>query len=269
MSLELAVLIPVYQDQVGTVKSLRALRDALWPVEGTVILVDDGSDPALEIRPDDWAPLGITLIRLPTNQGIEAALNAGLEVALKAGVKYVARLDAGDSVHRERLAKQIAILDANPDVGIVASDVKFEDGDGHLLFRFIAPRSDQEVRRRMHIGSCLIHPAVMLRASVFGKIGKYSTDYPAAEDYELFFRFLAVSQAHCIPEALTRTTLGKRGISLTRRRQQLRSKLRIQIRYFDALELNSFVGLAMTLLLFIFPQSAVSRIKKIFGKSRI
>ncbi len=269
MSLELAVLIPVYQDQAGVVRSLEALRAAQWPVKGTVVLVDDGSNPALEIRPGDWAPLGITQVRLSVNQGIEAALNAGLEVALKEGVKYIARLDAGDTLHKERLAKQIAIMDADPAVGIVASDVNFEDEAGQFLFRFIAPLSDREVRRKMHIGSCLIHPAVMLRASLLREIGNYSKDYPAAEDYELFFRFLAASKAQCIPEPLTTTTLGKMGISLTRRRVQLKSKLRVQLRHFDALEVNSFVGIAMTLLLFVIPQAIVLSCKRMFGISRI
>ncbi len=269
MSLELAVLIPVYQDQAGVVRSLEALRAARWPVKGTVILVDDGSNPALEIRPGDWAPLSITQVRLSVNQGIEAALNAGLEVALKEGVKYIARLDAGDTLHKERLAKQIAIMDADPAVGIVASDVNYEDEDGHFLFRFIAPLSDREIRRKMHIGACLIHPAVMLRACHFKEIGNYSKDYPAAEDYELFFRFLAVCRAQCIPEALTGKTVGEMSISVIRRREQLKSKLRIQLRYFDVLEIYSFVGIAMTLLLFAIPRAIVLSCKRMFGISRI
>ncbi len=268
MSLDLAVLIPVYQDQAGTERSLKALRAALWPVKGVVILVDDGSNPALDIRPGDWTPLRIAHVRLPVNKGIEAALNLGLEIAIKEGAKYVARLDAGDTIQRERLIKQISILEAYPAVGIVASDVDFEDEEGRFLFRFVAPPSDREIRRRMHFGSCLIHPAVMTRASLFKEAGNYSDQYPAAEDYELFFRLLAVSQGQCIPEALTVKTLGKTSISVTRRREQLKSRLRIQLKFFDALEIYSYIGVALTLLLFIVPQVVVSNVKKVFGSSR-
>lgn len=268
-SFELAVLIPVYQNQSGVVKSLEALRDATWPVVGTVILVDDGSNPALEIRSEDWAPLKLTRIRLQTNQGVEAALNAGLEFALKAGIKYIARLDAGDTIHKSRLVRQIAIMEADLGVGMVGSDVNFENEQGQFLFRFIAPRTDRAIRRRMHIGLCLIDPSVMFRASHFAQLGAYTAAYPAAEGYEIAFRFLSVSQAQCVPEPLTYTTLESKGLSITRRRDQLHSRLRIQLRYFDALELNSFIGIAATLIIFVVPRAAILKLKRMIGRSPV
>src|SRR5438046_1044205 len=122
LNLELAVLMPVYHNQAGVTKSLHSLRNASWPIHGTVILVDDGSDPSLEIQTDEWMPLHITLIRKQKNEGVESALNVGLEFALKVGIKYIARLDAGDTIHKERLVKQIAVMEYCPEVGIVGSD---------------------------------------------------------------------------------------------------------------------------------------------------
>lgn len=257
----LAILIPVYQDPAGVTASLHSLRCATWPAPGVVILVDDGSEPPLRVDPGQWSPMPIHVERLPRNAGIEAALNAGLQVARNLGVSYVARLDAGDTIAKLRLCKQFAALEAQREVGVVGSDVDFVGEDDILLFRFMAPQSDTEIRRGMHVNCCLLHPAVMIRMSVIDTVGPYSTNYRAAEDYELFFRILGVSQALCIPESLTRKVVAKQSISITRRRIQLRSRLRVQIRYFDAGCLHSFLGVAMTLVLFAIPNRLLLALK--------
>ena len=265
---ELAVVIPVYQDLDGATASLRSLQSATWPTPGVVILVDDGSDPPLGIVPVQWLPLNVRVERLEPNEVIAAALNAGLRIARQLGVSFIARLDAGDTIDKERLSKQMAVMAADPNVGLVASDVDFVGEDGDLLFRFVAPQTDEGIRRRMHVNACLIHPAVMIRSIVLDQIGNYSTEFPTAEDYDLFFRILAVSKAASIPEPLTRTVVTLGGISLKRRRTQLSSRLRIQARYFDAQRLSSFWGIAVTLLLFAIPTAVVRMLKRHLRVSR-
>ena len=266
--LELAVVIPVYKDLKGATSSLQSLRVAIWPKPGIVILVDDGSDPPLCIVPEQWSPLNVRVERLRANAGIEAALNAGLRVARQLSVSYIARLDAGDTIDKERLSKQLAFMADHPDVGIVGSDVEFVGETGELLFRFAAPPTDEGIRRRMHVNACLIHPAVMMRSTVLDSAGMYSTEFPTAEDYELFFRILAISKAASIPEVLTRTVVTAGGISLRRRRRQLISRLRIQAKYFDPKRLTSFWGIAVTMLLFVIPTGFVRALKRQLGVSR-
>jgi glycosyltransferase involved in cell wall biosynthesis len=261
-----AVLIPVY----GHPQALRATLDSLLaadlPPRLVTLVVDDGSEPAIELDAARYAKLGLRLERLPENRGIVGALNRGLELAREANATYVARLDAGDTAHPSRLAKQLARLEADPGLGIVASDVRFVDEAGRELFRFEAPRTDAEARRRMHINCCLIHPSVMLRLDAIE--GAYSADYPAAEDYELFLRMLERSRAASLPEALTTSVISAGGISLARRRAQLASRLRLQRRHFDALRWESYAGLALTLLFFVLPSSLVARLKAAAGSSR-
>ncbi len=231
------------------------------------IVVDDGSEPPIGIERAE-PRLNLCLLRLERHAGIVAALNRGLEQARHFGARYVARLDAGDTVAPERLARQLGCLEADPGVGIVASDALFVDESGAALFRFEAPRTDAEVRRRMHVNSCLPHPTVMLRMSVLERTGFYSTAFPAAEDYELFSRVLACSRAACIPEALTTKSVSRSGISASRRREQLRSRLRVQARYFDWGAAASYYGLALTLLLFLVPARLLAAMKRRAGAVR-
>lgn len=262
------MLIPVY----GKATALRATLDSLlagWlPAAIVTLVVDDGSEPPIEIEGAHYAQLGLRLERLPRNVGIEKALNRGLELARALGAKYLARLDAGDTAHSDRLAKQLAHLESHPDVGIVASDVTFVDEGGRRLFRFEAPRSDGETRRRMHVSCCLIHPSVMLRMSVLDEVGPYSARYPAAEDYELFFRLLGRARAASIPEALTTSVVSQVGITVAKRRIQLASRLRIQWRYFDLRRPESYAGIGLTLLFFVLPYRLLGFLKRVAGRSR-
>jgi glycosyltransferase involved in cell wall biosynthesis len=261
-----AVLIPVYSQPEALSATLDSLLAARLPANAVTLVIDDGSEPPLELDAARYAKLGLRLERLPRNRGIVAALNRGLELAREIGAAYVARLDAGDTAHPERLAKQLAFLETHPEAGIVASDVRFVDERGRELFRFESPRTDAEARRRMHVNCCLIHPSVMLRLGALE--GAYSADYPAAEDYELFLRMLRGSRAASLPEPLTTSVISARGISLARRRAQLRSRLRLQWRYFDALRPESYAGVALTLLFFLLPSRLVASLKAAAGVSR-
>lgn len=262
----LVVLIPVYGKAEALTPTLESIQRARLPPGTVTLVVDDGSEPALQIAPGRYPRLGLRVARLPRNSGIVAALNFGLGLVREMGATYVARLDAGDTIDPARLEKQLAYLEAHPEAGIVGSDVRFVDEQGRLLFRFESPRTDEEARKRMHVNCSLIHPSVMLRLSALD--GAYSHDYPAAEDYELFLRILERSRAASIPEPLTTSVVTARGISLVRRRAQLRSRLRLQWRYFDPARPESYAGLALTLLFFVLPSRLLAALKGAAGATR-
>ena len=254
----IAVLIPVYNEGGRLRDTLESLRHQSVPF--TAVLVDDGSAPPLAVDVTAY-PYPIALLRLPRNRGIEGALNAGLEFIAAQRFEFVARLDVGDQCAPNRLAAQQAFLDAHGDVHLVGSDVEWRHPDGRLAFSRSMPSAHEEIVRALHHTVCLIHPAVMFRTGVVHALGAYSTDYPAAEDFEFFFRIARRFRVANIPEVLLVTRFDHGGISVSRRRRQLRSKLRIQLRYFLVTEPLSFVGVAKTLVLMCLPYSGVVRLK--------
>ena len=258
-----AVLIPVYEDDGRLAPTLRSLRGQGVPL--TAVVVDDGSPTPVSV---DGAPaeVPVVLLRLPRNGGIERALNAGLEYIDAQGFEFVARLDNGDACVPGRLAKQCAFLDANPDVHLVGSDVEWRTAEGELAFRLSLPRTHDEISRALHHTVCLIHPTVTFRTSVVRAVGAYSYDYPAAEDFEFFWRIARRFRVANVPEVLLVTRFDRGGISITRRRRQLRSKLRIQLAFFRALEPLSYVGLAKTLVLMSVPYGLVVTLKRALSR---
>jgi glycosyltransferase involved in cell wall biosynthesis len=261
----IAVLIPVYNERGRLRETLDSLR--AQSVAFTAVLVDDGSTPPLEVEASAY-DYPILLLRLPRNGGIEAALNAGLERIEAQGFELVARLDVGDRCTPARLATQQAFLDAHPEVHLVGSDVEWRHDDGRLAFALRLPSSHHEISRALHHTVCLIHPTVMFRTSVLRAVGKYSYDYPAAEDFDFFWRIAQRFQVANVPEVLLVTRFDRNGLSVTRRKKQLRSKLRIQLRNFRVGEPLSFVGVARTLALMSVPYGGVVALKRALTRGR-
>jgi glycosyltransferase involved in cell wall biosynthesis len=261
----IAVLIPVYNERGSLAATLQSLCGQGVPF--TLVLVDDGSTPPLAV---DIAPLDypVVLLSMPKNSGIEAALNAGLEYIVEAGFELVARLDAGDRCAPTRLALQQGFLDAHRDVHLVGSSVEWRRDDGSLAFAMMLPCDHAAIVRAMRYTVCLIHPTVMFRTSVVRTVGMYSTSYPAAEDLEFFWRIVTRFRVANLPEVLLVTRFDPRGLSITRRRRQLRSKLRIQLEYFRAVEPLSYLGVAKTLALMTVPYSIIVAIKGALSRFR-
>jgi len=128
------------------------------------------------------------------------------------------------------------------------------------------PTSHAEISRTLHHVVCLLHPTVMFRTRVVHAVGPYSLAYPAAEDYEFFWRIARRFPVANIPEMLHTQRFHDGSISVRNRRRQLRTKLRIQLEYFRAAEPLSYYGVAKTLALMSLPYSSVVAIKGVLSR---
>ncbi|MAU82346.1 MAG: glycosyl transferase [Gordonia sp.] len=90
-----------------------------------VIIVDDGS-PSLAVDPDgsvrdvldSCAQMGATVIELPANSGIAAALNRGIEAALADGADAVLTLDQDTRIGPDYVRRMIDHLDLAASLGM-------------------------------------------------------------------------------------------------------------------------------------------------------
>jgi GT2 family glycosyltransferase len=255
----IAVLMPVYNPGSDLAKTLDSLRRQSEPFH--LFLVDDGSPR----KPDYAAALaGIshTLIALPRNLGITGALNAGLAAILAGPWTLIARLDNGDLATPNRLAAQRRFCEAHPEIDIVGSfaDVFFEDtGASH---REAPPCDHLSIARKLRYNTVISHPSMMIRADLFRRIGPYSAEFDATEDYELCRRADAAG-AHfaVIPEALLIKIENSNSISWKKRDIQLRNRLRIQLRYLGSAGLHGIPGAIRTALQIATPKGLVERLK--------
>ena len=226
--LHFCVLIPVFNNPDGL---LRSLWSILYPAKHhLVVIVDDGSREPLTPELLEAANLNspFHLIRLPQNQGITEALNTGLRwIQAHTQARYIARLDCSDTCHPDRFTRQVAYLDAHPEVGLLGSWCTFTDKTGAHSYAFTTPLWHEQIVKEMYSRNVFIHPTVMFRTSVLDRVGVYPYKFPHAEDYAFFWAILKMSKGAILNHFLVTCELNPAGISMGNRKQQLKSRLRV------------------------------------------
>lgn len=131
-------------------------------------------------------------------------LNFSLSLGLHmARAPFVARMDADDASHPERLARQLAFMESHGDVAVLGSSYHLIDSNNHAHGRVDLPEKDHEIRQTLRFRNPICHPSVMLRREAVLAAGGYLGG-KNAEDYDLWLRLAATRpwQFANLPEPL-------------------------------------------------------------------
>jgi len=206
-----SVVMSVYNDARWLPESLGSvLGQTLRELE--VVVVDDGSTDA---TPQVLAEMTrrdprVRVLRVPHGRPARA-LNRGLEEARGA---FVARLDADDTSHPERLAAQVDLLRLRPQVGIVGSDIEKIDERGEVVARTPRPRDDASIRWKALLWCPFTSSSVVLRRDVLERAGlRFDESLRGSEDYAFFARLLDHAQGANLPRPLVRYRVRESGFS--------------------------------------------------------
>lgn len=262
-NLHFCLLIPVYNNPEGLLRSLRSIH---YPKEHhLVVVVDDGSrTPITEGMLQEANPPSVVhLIRLPQNKGITEALNTGLRwIQEHTAARYIARLDCSDTNHPERFAAQVAFLDARPEVGLLGTWCTFQSKtDPADSYAYTTPLHHEAIVKEMYNRNVFIHPTVMFRTALLEKIGEYPYSFPHAEDYAFFWALLKVSKGAVLDRLLVTCELNPAGLSMGNRKEQLHSRLRV-VRHFGSDSKRQVLSFFKIRMLLFIPQRVVLWWKK-------
>ena len=192
-----SVLMPVYNTKPEQLRE--AMDSILAQTFGDfefLILNDCSPNADVEEVVKSYTDPRIVYARNERNLGISGARNRLLDMAQG---EYLAVMDHDDISLPERFAKQVAFLDAHPEVGVVGTLTRGM-AKGTVKPR---PTGDVEIKKMLMVHCDLSHPSCMLRASVLKKHGiRYEEMFSPAEDYSLFARLIPVTQFAILPEAL-------------------------------------------------------------------
>jgi len=152
-----------------------------------LLVVDDGSTDDSVAIASSVADARLRCLSGSGHLGLVGTLNIGLRAATG---QYVARLDADDVAHPDRIEKQAALLDREPAVALVGSLARLVDERGVAAGVVRRPVSRIAIRWYALLENPLIHSAAMFRHDVVSGLGGYDEALPLAEDYDLWGRIL-------------------------------------------------------------------------------
>ena len=251
-------------------QSLESIFAQSRPPEQVILVIDGPIPPAQEtvIRSycDDPRVAEITILYLPEQSGLAAAMNAGLKACTG---DYVMRMDSDDICEPDRLEIQMRYALANPDIDIISawSEEFFEDGAPSQIKA--SPVDHDNVTAALRWRNVLVHPTVLVKSSALREVEGYRSKFGQLEDYDLFVRLaLRGYRFHVIPKTLVRmrssqAQAGRRGgwrYSLNE------AAFRWECRKLGFLRLHQFV--ATTSLYLVFRLASASMRRRLYALAR-
>lgn len=172
--------MPVYNGEAFLEEALDSvLRQSFKDFE--LLIMNDGSTDRTSAIIDRYKD---PRIRLEKRQhDFIGNLNEGIRLARG---KYIARMDADDVMHTERLRVQVGFMENNPEIAVCGSWMK-SFGEGRLP-EIIRSFQGEVVQPVVHMlkGNILFHPTVLFRKSFITRHRIRYQDYAYAEDYKLY-----------------------------------------------------------------------------------
>jgi glycosyltransferase involved in cell wall biosynthesis len=191
----ISVVMPVYNALPFLDESIKSILEQTFGDFEFVILDDASTDGSLE-RLREWAArdrrIQIHASKKPL--GLSGSSNA---VVAQARASILARMDADDVAHPDRLRLQWEIIRNSPDVVVVGSLCNGIDAAG----RVVRPRDRWRLVRRSGYVP-FPHGSAMFRREVFDKVCGYDETASGGEDQDLFARMAAHGQIVTLPDIL-------------------------------------------------------------------
>lgn len=212
-----------------------ALESLQWQtfLDFETIVVDDGSDDitrlCLKQAGEASAVLGLRMrvLHKAHSEGLTRAL---IDAAGVADGEFLARLDADDTAWPERFARQVAFLDAHPDVGVLGTWGAMMDEAGRPLGFLRPPPAHEMIVEDLRSYNPLAHSSVMMRRAVYDDVGGYDRTFPMAQDYDLWLRLRRRTRFANLPDVLMCRRIHPGMQSIARAQERCRCEARARWR---------------------------------------
>ncbi len=186
MKPSVSIIVPYYNEIDYFEETLKSIKNQTF-YDWELILVVDSEDKKMKdfvtvlTKGDDR----IRLIFNSKNLGITKSLNNGLKIAKG---DFIARLDADDVAHKDRLYEQHKYLLEHPEIGVIGSWGIIIDSSGKHIGKIVRAITNKEITKKLLFQNQFIHSSVMFRKSLVTKYGVYDENFLRSQDYEFWLR---------------------------------------------------------------------------------
>ncbi len=219
------VILPAYNGRDVIRKALESALAQDVPLR--IIVVDDGStDDSAEIARSYGSRVTVVTQQ---NKGVSGARNTGLRAAR---APYIALLDQDDIWQPGKLARQLELIEAAPDVGLVFTDMRLLEPDGTIVEDGFLPTTEayaglarqplghQAFRLPESLGQAVarfnfISPSTtLLRREALLAVGGFDEAFRLCDDAECWMRLLRDWRGIVIEEQLVLSLVWEGNASL-------------------------------------------------------
>lgn len=226
----ITVLMPVYNCEQYIHDAVQSILNQTY-TDFELLLIDDASTDATVSILKSFSDARIHVIEKPKNTGYTNSLNHGFTMAKGT---YIARMDGDDISLPERFTKQVAFMEAHPEVVVCGTNYKLLGSSKRITI----PVTHDAIKIGLLSGNCVAHPSVMIRKDVIEQFLKpYDTAKEPAEDYDLWVRLLALGKLHNLPEVLLEYRTYSNQVSRKRADEQKKSDIETKFKLLDYLNI--------------------------------
>jgi glycosyltransferase involved in cell wall biosynthesis len=223
-----SVIMPVYNGERFLPAALDSILNQTYPNLEVLVLDNgstDGTNGIIESAARRDKRVKPLYEPAPLGYGGEVATNVA---ARQAKGEFIAKLDADDVAHPERIAKQVAFLQANPDIFLVGSWLNLIDEKGHRTGLRTYPVSHQAIHDEFYLRFPIANPAILYR-NIFQPTDLYTIRFRHFNDYySLFVQLTYGLKMHNLPDYLTSYRIHNTNTVFTNLREKWQSNLEIK-----------------------------------------
>lgn len=260
-----SVVMPVYNGEKYVKFALDSIVTQTYP-NFEFIIVNDGSTDKTGSILNNYKKKYSHLIRIinqkkPLGKSGDPATNVGIQ---QAKGKYIAKMDADDISHPDRLQKQVDYLQQHPQIFLVGTQAYVIDKKGQVLGEKNCPLTHAEIYRNFFLYNHIIHPSIMFRRERKRKF--YDIRFDFFNEYYTFFKYMNQGKVIAnLPDHLMYYRIHGENDTLTHTRTKFKSTLAIrstfitQFRYLPTFH-QLWITFLQSLVVFMVPQSMVGQL---------
>ena len=197
MTPRVSILMPVYNVAAYLREALDSMLAQTYTDFELIVLDDCSPDNSAEIL-DTYTDPRIVRYRGEKNVGLSNVLNVGMQLARG---EYIARMDSDDLSTHERLAVQVAYLDAHPEIDLCSCGMELF---GAKQETWVRENNPEAVKITALFYSPILHASSVWRRASFERVGlRFQQEMVPAEDYDMWTRAMAAGlQLVNIPQVM-------------------------------------------------------------------
>ena len=129
----------------------------------------------------------VKILRNETKLGVAGSRNRAI---MESTGKYIALMDGDDYCAPDRFEKQLNLLENNPDISVVGSNMYLVDKNNVIIGERIYPELHQDIKNYFLVTMAVANPSIIVRRSDLSQVGVFDDTLFKAEDFDLWLRFL-------------------------------------------------------------------------------